>query len=168
MRLLLFFALLFPSPATAAVKRATAHSFEIEHRATIAAPPERVWSRFQAIGSWWNPSHSYSGKAEKLSLTLKPGSCLCEELPGGGVEHLRVVYADRPRKAVLTGALGPLFYDALAGVLDVRIEPTGRGSTLIWNYRVSGFAVEDGANLAPVVDRVLGEQVQRLAAAAKR
>lgn len=166
--LLLLASFLLAAPAAAEVKRATPASFELEHRTTLALPPEAAWLLLVDIGRWWNPSHTYSGKPANLSLELKPGACFCEKTDSGGIEHLRVVYVDRPKRVVLTGGLGPLLFDAVSGVLDLRFEPSGAGSSLVLNYRVAGFAAEDASRLAPVVDRVLGEQVARLAAAAKR
>jgi hypothetical protein len=68
---------------------------------------------------------------------------------------------------VLTGALGPLLFEAVNGVMDLTIEPrSDGGSTLTMTYRAAGFASGNGDKLAPLVDRVLAEQVARLARAA--
>ena len=155
------------APAAAEVTHSSANGFVIRHTVDVAAPPARVMQSFANIQSWWNPQHTYSGSAANLSLVLKPGGCFCEALPnGGGVEHLRVAYVEPGKRAVLTGALGPLLFEAVAGVLDVRVEPAPNGSKLTFEYKAAGFAKSGADNIAPIVDRVVGEQVARLVAAA--
>jgi hypothetical protein len=61
----------------------------------------------------------------------------------------------------MTGALGPLLFEAVTGVMDVRVERIAGGSRLILTYRAAGFARNNAAELAPAVDKVLGEQVKR-------
>lgn len=155
------------SPAQAEVLSSSPNGFEIRHTADIARPPATVLGMFERIGSWWDPQHSYSGDAKNLSLSLKPGGCFCEALPaGGGIEHMRVVYVDPGKRAVLTGALGPLLFEAVAGVMDVRVEPAGTGTKLTMTYKAAGFAKGGADKVAAPVDRVLAEQFARLTAAA--
>lgn len=161
---------LVAGPAAAEVKSATSNGFALEYRASLNVPPDRVYRAVGEIGRWWNPDHSYSGKAENLSLELKAGGCFCEQLPGGGgIEHLRVVHVDPGNRIVLSGALGPLLYEAVSGVMDIRLAPqAGGGSSLIVTYRAAGFASGNADKLAPLVDKVVGEQVARLVSAAAR
>jgi hypothetical protein len=49
------------------------------------------------------------------------------------------------------------------GVFTVTLEPKGEGTALAFDYAVAG-AGGKGAQLAPVVDKVVGEQLARLAA----
>ena len=163
--LLLAAALLAASPATAEVKSASGNGFSLEHKVTVPVPPERLFASVGQVSRWWNPEHSYSGKAENLAMDLRPGGCFCEKLAGGGgIEHLRVVYVEPGKRVVLTGALGPLLYDAVSAVMDIQVKPAAGGSELTLGYKASGFASGGADKLAPVVDRVLGEQVKRLAA----
>lgn len=162
--LFLLLALLVAAPAAAEVKSASANSFSLEHRASVRLPPAQLFARFGRIGSWWDPQHSYSGQAGSLAMDLKVGGCFCERLPGGGgVEHLRVVHVDPGKRITLTGALGPLLFEAVHGVMDVQIKPSAAGSDLVLTYKAAGFAGGGADRLAPAVDRVLGEQVRRLA-----
>ena len=164
MRCLLLLSAFLAAPAVAEVKSASGNSFSIEHKAVVPVAPARLFASFGEVGRWWNPEHSYSGKAGNLTMDLRAGGCFCEKLPGGGgIEHLRIVYVDPGKRVVLTGALGPLLYEAVNGVMDVQIKPSGPGSELTLSYKATGFAGGGADKLAPVVDRVVGEQVQRLA-----
>ena len=97
-----------------------------------------------------------------MSLALSPGGCFCERLPnGGGIEHLRVSYIDPGKRIVLTRSLGPLLYEATAGVMDLQFERSAGGSKVTMDYKVGGFANGGAEKLAPLVDSVLGEQFKR-------
>lgn len=164
LRLPLLAAALIATPATAEVKGSSSNAFEVEQRVQTVVPPAVLFRAFTQVAGWWDPEHTYSGDAANLSLTMTPGGCFCERLTGGGgVEHMRVAYADPGKQtAVLTGALGPLLYEAVNGVMAVKVEPIAGGSRLTLNYRASGFAKGGADKLAPLVDQVLATQVKRL------
>lgn len=164
MRGLIILSALLAAPAAAEVKSASANGFSLEHRIAVPVAPDRLFANVGQVSRWWNPEHSYSGKVENLSMDLRAGGCFCEKLPGGGIEHLRVTYVDPGKRVVLTGALGPLLYEAVSGVMDIQVKPSGTGSELTMSYKASGFASGGADKLAPLVDRVIGEQFQRLAA----
>ncbi|WP_300975301.1 ATPase [Sphingomonas sp. LHG3406-1] len=166
--LLVLASLLAASPAAAEVKSSSGNGFEVESRIDTALPPAALYRAFGDLPRWWSGDHSYSGKAANLSLELKPGGCWCESLPnGGGVEHMRVAYVEPGKRLVLTGSLGPLLAEATTGVMQVAIEPTAAGSSLVLNYRAAGFANGGAGKLAPLVDQVLAIQAKRLAAYAE-
>lgn len=151
------------APLAAEVKTSSSTGFEVEHRAETTVPPATLYRIFGQLPRWWADDHTYSGKAANLSLALVPGGCWCEKLPGGGgVEHMRVAYVEPGKRIVMTGSLGPLLAEATTGVMQIAIEPTASGSTLVMNYRAAGFFNGGAGRLAPLVDRVLGEQVKRL------
>jgi hypothetical protein len=155
-------ALLIASPATAEVVSSGEHGFEIRQSAIVPLPPRDAMNAFANVGAWWDGSHAYSGNASNLSMSLQPGGCFCERLPGGGgIEHLRVTYVDPGKRVVLTGSLGPLLFQATAGVMDIQFQPVGSGSRVSLTYKVAGFANGGADKLAPLVDRVLGGQVAR-------
>ena len=168
MRFIALIALSFlaASPAAAEVVSASPNGFEIRHTVNLVAKPEVVFSSFANVGAWWDSGHTYSGDAKNMSLELRPGGCFCEKIPkgGGGIEHLRVSYVEPGKRVVLTGSLGPLLYEATAGVMDVQIKSSAAGSQLTLNYRAAGFAKGGADKLAPLVDQVLAEQVKRLRA----
>lgn len=156
-------ALAAPAAAGAEVMASSANGFHVRHSVNLAADAAQAWDSFRRVGEWWSGAHSYSGKASNLSLSLSPGGCFCERLPdGGGVEHMRVAYVEPGKRALLTGSLGPLLFEATSAIMDVRIEGSGNGSTLTLDYKAAGFATGGADRLAPLVDQVLAEQVRRL------
>ena len=157
------------APATAEVATSTENGFESRHTVELGSSPATAIADFGRIGRWWSPDHTYSGSAANLSLNLVPGGCFCETFPkGGGIEHMRVTYVDPGKRLVLTGSLGPLLYEATAAVMDVRVEPAPGGSRLTLTYRVAGFANGGAVKLAPLVDKVIAEQVSRYRTFANR
>jgi uncharacterized protein YndB with AHSA1/START domain len=167
MKYLAAIALLLSSPATAAVVSSEAHGFVVRETVQTNASPDAAWAAFLRIGQWWSAEHSYSGKAANLSLDARPGGCFCELAGDGGVEHMRVAVSLPPKRLVMTGSLGPLLYEATAGVMDVTFEPAAGGTKVTMDYRASGFAQGNADKLAPVVDQVLGEQLRRYAESLK-
>lgn len=163
MRLCIFaIATLLASPASAEVVSASSNGFHIRQSAQLVAPPETAYSAFGRVGSWWSPEHTYSGKAENMSMALSSGGCFCERLENdGGIEHMRISFIDPGKRIVLTGSLGPLLYEATAGVMDVQFERIAGGSRVEMDYRVAGFANGGAEKLAPLVDSVLAEQFKR-------
>ena len=156
--------LIAATPAHAKVVSADSHGFEIVHEKLITGSPTEAWARIGRIQSWWSKDHTYSGNAANLRLSLVPGGCFCESFPkGGGIEHLRVTYADPGKRAVLSGALGPLLYEAVAGTMDIALKAEARATRVTLTYRVAGFARGNGTEMALAVDQVIGEQLARLA-----
>jgi hypothetical protein len=151
------------TPAAAEVVSANANGFEVRETVALVVPPEVAFGSFGDIAAWWDPQHTYSGDSANLSLALVPGGCFCERIPeSGGIEHLRVVFVDPGKRLVLTGAIGPLLYEAATGVMDVQVKTVAGGSQLVLDYKVAGFANGGAAKLAAAVDSVLAEQTKRL------
>jgi uncharacterized protein YndB with AHSA1/START domain len=152
------------APAAAEVTGQNQSGFATAGSVTIAAPPERVWDALVKPSRWWNPEHSWSGKAVNLTLDPRAGGCFCEALPGGGsVEHMRVIYADRGKQLRMTGALGPLQGEGLGATLTIKLETAGAKTRVAWSYKVGGYTDLPLAQIAPAVDGVVAEQFQRLA-----
>lgn len=165
MRILLLLSLAVASPALAEVKSASSTAFDLEWRAVVPATPEQAYAQIGRLGEWWDVAHSYSGKAENLSLDLKAGSCFCERTDdGGSIEHMRVVYVAPGSAIRMQGGLGPLQQEAVTGTFAWTLKPVAGGTEITQSYRVSGY-VRGGADaFAAPVDRVLGEQFNRLLA----
>jgi hypothetical protein len=163
MKHVLFLALIASaSPAAAEVVSASSNGFEVRQTVNLVVPPADAFDAFRNIGAWWDPEHTYSGDASNLSLALVPGGCFCERLPkGGGVEHMRMAYIEPGKHVVLTGALGPLLYEAVTGVMDVQVKTIAGGAQLTLDYKAAGFAKGGADKLAPAVDSVLAAQMKR-------
>jgi hypothetical protein len=150
------------TPAAADVVNASPNGFEVRQTVNLVVKPEVAFQAFANLPAWWNPQHTYSGSSANLSLAMTPGGCFCERFPkGGGIEHMRVTYVDPGKRAILTGALGPLLYEATSGVLDVQVKSTAGGSQLTFDYRAAGFYNGGADKLAPVVDQVIADQMKR-------
>jgi len=158
-----------PTPAFADVKTATPAGFELESRVVVRASPAEAYAMLGRIGDWWNPAHSYSGKGANLSLEPKAGGCFCERLDGGGsVEHMRVVFAQPGAMLRLQGGLGPLQTEGATGTLSWSLKPVADGTEIVQTYVYGGFVRGGADKLAPLVDKVLAEQLGRLRAALDR
>jgi len=137
--------------------------FLSRHDATINTTPANAYKVLVGeIGSWWNPSHSYTNDGANLSLDPRPGGCFCEKLPnGGGVQHLGVVYAAPGQSLRMTGALGPLQNSGVAGSMTWRFTPVPAGTKVDLTYSVGGYMQGGFEKMAPGVDFVVGEQLSR-------
>jgi len=154
---------LIAAPAAAEVKSASASGFEIENKRVVPVRPADAYAALGWIGAWWSSSHTYSGKAENLSLSTKAGGCFCERLDGGGsVEHMRVVQARPGEMLRLQGGLGPLQAEAATGTLTFALKAVPGGTEIIQTYVVGGFIRAGGDKLAGPVDKVLAEQLAGL------
>jgi hypothetical protein len=115
------------------------------------------------IGLWWNPEHTYSHDAKNLSIDARPGGCFCEKLPnGGGIEHLRVVYVAPPQIVRFAGALGPLQASGVAGSMTWKLSGSPDTTHVELSYSVGGFIQGGFDKLAPAVEAMLLEQLDRL------
>jgi len=149
--------------ATAEVTATGASGFEVREKAHLAATPDAVYAAVITPKRWWDPKHTYSGDAGRLTLDAKVGGCWCETLPGGGaVEHLTIVYL-MPGKAIrFRGALGPLQALGVAGSMTISLAAAEGGTDLTLTYAVGGYTKDGFDDLSKGVDGVLGMQVGRL------
>lgn len=151
-------------PAFAELASGIQSGFEIRLTHEVSATPAEAYRvAVHDIGRWWDPSHTYSGKATNLSLADRPGGCLCERLPHGGVQHLQVVYVERGKQLRMLGGLGPLQALAAQGALTWSFEPRAGGTRMTWTYRVAGLEPSTAASLSHVVESVVAQQARRLA-----
>jgi hypothetical protein len=154
----------FTSPARAEVVNTGPNGFNLRHvvEAPNVAPPV-LWAALTDIAKWWDSEHTYSGDSRNLTLDPIVRGCFCEKLSlYAGIEHATVVYALPAKILRLHGALGPLQEFAVTGSLTFQIEAAAGGSKLTVTYSVGGFTDRPMADWAPIVDEVLGGQVQRL------
>jgi uncharacterized protein YndB with AHSA1/START domain len=164
MRRLIFVLSLVAAPAAAEVTTSDS-GFTVRNNAMVAAPPAQVWAALVQPARYWSPQHSYSGNSANFSLEGRAGGCFCETLPdGGSVEHLRVTMVQPNRLLRLSGALGPLASEGLAGGMTWQLEPAEGGTRVTLTYVVGGNMRFERATISTAVDGVLREQLQRLAA----
>lgn len=154
--------LLFAATAAQAEVRPREGGVDVSTTVEIAASPERVWAELARPADWWNPQHSWSGSAANLSLEPRAGGCFCERLAGGSAQHGQVIYAQPNRVLRVFGSLGPLQELGVAGALTWKIEPAGQGSRVTLSYVFGGLPDALATQLAPVVDGVIAEQLQRM------
>ena len=166
MRVIPLFAIAVATPLQAEVKSASAVGFETNNVAMIAAPPEHVYAMLGEPARWWNKNHTYSGDATNLSQQLRAGGCFCETIPADGatIEHGRVVYAQPGKSLRIHGALGPLQQEGAMGALTWALKPVAGGTEVTQTYVVGGFVRAGADKLAPIVDRVMAEQLKGLQA----
>jgi uncharacterized protein YndB with AHSA1/START domain len=157
-----------PVPTDADVKQAAPDAMLLAHVAEVRAAPAAVYTAIGRVGEWWDGAHTWSGDARNLSLDVRAGGCFCEQWAGGSVQHGRVVLAQVNDTVRLAAELGPMQDLAVAGVLTFKLAPAGEGTRIEFTYRVSGTPAHGLDKLAPIVDKVLGEQLSRLARFADR
>jgi uncharacterized protein YndB with AHSA1/START domain len=150
--------------ATAELRHSEEHGFATVHVLETAAPPDMVWRTMTAhIDQWWSPEHTWSGDATHLYMDVGYHGCFCERLPEGGhVEHMHIIYFAPHREVRFDGALGPLQSMAVQGRMIWTVEPTESGSRITFTYKVFGHPEGGLIAIAPAVDAVIGEQLQRL------
>lgn len=163
-------ALLVAAPAQAKVIDQSDIGFTVAHTAQVAATPEDVWKMLRLPDKWWSKDHSWSGDAANFWLDSQAGGCFCEKLPDpvagmGSVQHARIIFAKPNEMMRLSGAFGPLQGEAVTGTLTIQIKPTATGSAIRFDYVVGGYMRFKVADVAPAVDKVLGEQLVGLAKA---
>jgi len=151
-------------PAHAEVIETSETGFLVRNDAVINAAPLDVYSALiERIGSWWDPDHTFSGDSRNLSIDPKAGGCFCERLPDdGGVRHLTVVMLRPGRELRLTGALGPLQQDGLAGSMIWRFSDAGGRTSVELSYSVGGYRSGGLLGLASPVDSMVRGQLLRL------
>ena len=157
-------------PAQAKIIDQSDIGFTVAHTAQVAATPDDVWKMLRLPDRWWSKEHSWSGDAANFWLDSQAGGCFCEKLPDegdamGSVQHARILFAEPGEMMRLSGAFGPLQGEAVTGTLTIHIKPTATGSAIRFDYVVGGYMRFKVADIAPAVDKVLGEQLVGLAKA---
>lgn len=162
------------SPAYAEVKATSDTGFNVVHITSVAATPDEIWKRLIAPKDWWNKAHSWSGSSAGFYIDAQANGCFCELFQEkgadgklkttGSVEHMRVIFAQPGKVLRMQGALGPLQSEAVIGTLTVAMEPAKDGKTtkVSFSYVVGGYMRYKVADIAPAVDKVLGEQFKNM------
>lgn len=162
------------APAVGEVVETTADRFVTRATASVAAPPLATWLALTKPGDWWNSEHSWSGDAKNMTLTPQGGGCFCERIPvgdsgnasamEGSARHAEVLQAFPMQVLRMSGALGPLQGEPVNGILTITLKDVPGGTRILWEYNVGGPMRYKIAEIAPVVDAVMTEQLKRLQA----
>lgn len=162
------FALSAP-PATADVIDSSPAGFTVSKTVTVNASADVLWETLRAPQRWWAKEHTWSGDANNLFIDSQATGCFCEKLPGkGSVLHARLIYVDKGKLMRMEGAFGPLQAMAVTGVMSFEFTPQGdNATTLKMTYTVGGYMPGGLDKIAPMVDQVLGQQIDGLKAAAE-
>jgi hypothetical protein len=162
------------SPALAEVKATSDTGFNVVHISSVVATPEEVWRRLLAPKDYWNKAHSWSGSSAGFYIDAQANGCFCELFQEkgtdgklktvGSVEHMRVIFSQPGKVLRMQGALGPLQSEAVIGTLTVAMEPSKDGKTtkVSFSYVVGGYMRYKVPEIAPAVDKVLGEQFKNM------
>lgn len=162
--ILLLVWLAVPREAAAIVVDSTDNGFTVRHEILIGCHPDSIFRYLtRDVSKWWDPAHTWSGKAENLVIQTKANGCFCEKLENGGsVKHMSVVFVEPGKLLRLQGGLGPLQMLAVVGTLTFEIIPSVPAPRVSVIYTVGGYSPSGLKHIAPVVDQVLGDQVKRL------
>ena len=164
MRALLLLSLLASAAAHAEVTSVSPTGFVSSFRQEVKAAPAQAFAAIGELPKWWNAQHSYSGRNENLRFVMKAGDCFCESWgEGHSIEHARVLLVIQGQLVRLQAALGPLQELGAHGILTLSTAQSEGKTFIRMVYRVSGPPDGNFEKLAPVVDRVMGEQFGRWA-----
>lgn len=165
-RTLLLMSLLWSTGHTAwgAVTDVSTSGLTLKNEVIAKVAPKDVYAALlHDVGKWWNAKHSYSGDSANLSIDARPGGCFCEKLPGdGGVEHARIIALIPGSLVRMSGAFGPLQASGLVGTLTWKFTQTDGGTKVEMTYIVGGYIQGGLEPIAPAVDGVLRDQLERL------
>lgn len=145
--------------AQAAVKDQAASGFTVENSEWVPAKPEAAWDALLAVGRWWPKDHTWWGDASRLRIEAHAGGCFCEIDGARQAQHMTVVFAEPGKLLRLTGGLGPLQGMGLSGAMEWRLAEENGGTRITLWYRAGGYTPDDLRMLAPIVDRVQGQQL---------
>lgn len=164
---LVFAAAAFAPGSARAEVTGAATGFVVKHEVLVPLAPAEAYAQLLRVQEWWDPAHTYSGKAENLSIRTEPGGCWCESLPGGGfIEHMRIVLAWPHTLLRFDGALGPLQQLGVTGALTFAFKPEGESTRVSMTYVVGGHAPRGFEDLRKPVEGVLTAALTRYAAKA--
>lgn len=150
--------------ALAEVKDSSASGFTLENSQVVPVDADTAWKGLvDDVGKWWPADHTWWGDASKLSIRARAGGCFCEINGKRQARHMEVVWVDPGKTLRLVGGLGPLQGMGLDGALEFRFAAEGEGTRITMWYRVGGYSPDDLSAFAPVVDRVMAQQLAGLA-----
>ncbi len=161
---IILFVVIMGCRAGATIIDSSYYGFSVRQDAVMSCFPDSIYKYLVLdVGKWWDSEHTWSGKASNLVIQPKANGCFCEKLDNGGsVRHMTVVFVQPGKVLRMEGGLGPLQMLAVQGILTIEIIPSLPTSRVTLVYTAGGYSPNGLGHLAPIVDRVLGEQLKRL------
>ena len=137
--------------------------YTLKQEAESPLPLDELWERLIEPAKWWHPDHTYSGDANNLVLDLEPGGTWSEAWDENFVVHGRIMLVKNKEELRLDAPFGPLQERAVTVVWTISLMETEVGGTYVrFEERASGSQTSDLDALAPAVDYVKSEAIQRL------
>ena len=150
--------------STAEVVSSSDSGFVLSHEATSELAPDALFARMMDPSTWWDPEHSYSGKAANLSMGNRAGDYWREDWAGGSVIHGQVLQVINGQMLMLSAPFGPLAATGAECIWTIRITQGENGGTkIISSHTVVGGPDSGLAAMAGPVDFVMGNGINRLA-----
>lgn len=142
------------------------NGFTVRNETLIAADRLAVYvAAVTNIGQWWSSDHTVSGNAANLYIDTSLPGCFCETLgQGTGLVHMTVTFVNPGVILRLTGGLGPLGLMGVSGNMTWEFDEVDGETTVTLQYAVGGYMAGGLDSVAPAVDGVLVEAMQRLKA----
>ena len=150
--------------AAAEILDADKNGFSIRYSTTVDADRMTVYgAAVDQVGAWWSSDHTVSGIAANLYITTDLPGCFCESLgESGGLVHMVVSFVNPGVMVRLTGGLGPLGLMGVSGNMTWEFEDAEDQTTVTLQYAVGGYMAGGLDSIAPAVDGVLMEAMDRL------
>ena len=100
-----------------------------------------------------------------MSIAPVLQGCFCEALgEKAGVVHLTVTMVNPTHLLRMTGGLGPLGLMGVDGNMTWEFLDAENGTRVRFTYAIGGYAKDGLDQIAPAVDYVIGEALDRLKA----
>lgn len=145
------------------VTHVSQHGFIVKNQTEIAASSDVVWQALvQDVDKWWPKDHSWWGAQGTFSIDAHAGGCFCETAGERSAEHMHISFVDPGKLLRMTGGLGPLQGMGMHGALDWLFSGDEETTTITLTYSVSGIRAEGFDDLAPIVAKVQGQQLNGL------
>ena len=89
--------------------------------------------------------------------------CFCEKLPDqGAIRHMEVINSQPGKMLRMSGGIGPLQSLAVSAIATFSLSAEEGGTKLQFSYTVGGYSPQGLNKIAPIVNTVLMEQINRL------
>ena len=152
--------------AFAEVSDSAANGFTTVNEVVIDAGRAESWvAAVDSVGQWWSSDHTVSGDAARMSINTDLQGCFCESLgEKAGVVHLTVTMVNPTHLLRMTGGLGPLGLMGVEGNMTWEFEDADAGTRVRFTYAIGGYSKDGLDQIAPAVDFVIGEALNRLKA----